>query len=65
MKQLLAAMLTTFAVTFLVTVVVTFVWNLIASGAGVVEWLTAFRFGLILGIALPVAEAMRRRERRA
>ena len=65
MKQLPAAIVTTFAVTFVVAVVVTFLWNLVGTGAGLVDWLTAFRLAVILGFAVPIAEVLRRRERRA
>ncbi len=45
-----------FALAFLVTVLITFFWNLTVHGESAVEWETAFRFGLILGIVLPVVE---------
>ena len=44
----------TFAIVFLVSVVVTFLYSLLVHGSAVVEWETSFRFGLILGIALPL-----------
>jgi hypothetical protein len=51
----------TFAVTFVVNALVTFLWSLVRHGAGVVDWETAFRFAIILGIALPLLQARGRR----
>lgn len=42
-----------FVVVFLVSVIVTFVYDLLAHGEGVVDWETAFRFAIVLGIVLP------------
>ena len=62
-KNLLIGFATTFAVTIVVAAIVTYLWNLIAHGQGTVDWETAFRFAIILGIALPVARAMTSKEK--
>ena len=43
----------TFVIVFIVSLIVTFLYGLIAHGQGVVDWETAFRFAVILGVALP------------
>ncbi len=43
----------TFVVAFIVSLILTFLYGLIAHGQGAVDWETAFRFGIILGIVLP------------
>ena len=62
-KNLLIGFAITFAVTIVVAAIVTYLWNLIAHGQGTVDWETAFRFAIILGIALPVAKAMTSKEK--
>ncbi len=42
-----------FALAFAVTAAVSFLWSLLAHGAGVVDWGSAVRFGIIFGILLP------------
>ncbi|MFV2074157.1 MAG: hypothetical protein ACC742_16125 [Thermoanaerobaculales bacterium] len=42
-----------FALAFVVTAAVSFLWSLVAHGAGVVDWASAVRFGITLGILLP------------
>jgi hypothetical protein len=64
-STLLADAAITFAVTLAVSALVTFSWNLARHGAGVVEWDTAFRFAVILGIALPLLQARSQRSRTA
>ncbi len=41
-----------FALAFVVTAAVSFLWSLLAHGAGVVDWGSAVRFGIIFGILL-------------
>lgn len=41
-----------FALTFTVSAIVTFFYSLIVYGTGIVDWETAFRFAIILGIVL-------------
>ena len=43
-----------FALTFVVTVAVTLLWSLLVDGAAQVDWATAFRFGIIFGIVVPI-----------
>ena len=51
-----------FAVIFVVTVIVTLLWNLIARGDANIDWATAFRLGIILGIALPILRRTEKKE---
>lgn len=44
----------TIPITFVVAALVTYLYSLIAHGAGVVDWETAFQLGLVLGIVLPL-----------
>jgi hypothetical protein len=60
-KQYVIDFAVMFAVVFVVNLVVTFLYSLIVHGAGVIDWETAFRFGIILGLILPW---MRRREKK-
>ncbi len=53
-KDLLFDAAATMAVTFAVAVVVTWAYNLLAHGSGTVDWETAFRLAVILGIVLPL-----------
>jgi NhaP-type Na+/H+ or K+/H+ antiporter len=50
----LRSFLIIFVLVFIVTVVTTFLYGLIAHGTGLVDWESALRFGLILGISLPL-----------
>lgn len=59
-KRLLADMAITMPVTFLVAVVVTYLYNLVAHGAGMVDWDAAFELALVVGIVLPLAQARTR-----
>ncbi len=43
----------TFVVVLVVSIIVTFLYSLIAHGEGAVDWETAFRLAIILGIVLP------------
>ena len=52
MKKYITDFVLTFAVTLVVSAVVTYVYSLIAHGAGHVDWETAIRFAIILGIVL-------------
>ena len=55
-----------FVIVFLIalaaSVTVTFLWNLIFYGAGAVDWETAFRFAIILGIVLSWMKVRDRKE---
>jgi len=60
---LLIGFVTTFAVALVVAAIVTYLWNVIVHGQSAVDWEASFRLAIILGIALPVARAMRSREK--
>jgi hypothetical protein len=47
-----------FLLVFVVSAIITFLYSLIAHGIGVVDWDSAFRFGLIFGISLPLVRRM-------
>lgn len=53
-KGLLLDILKTAVVTFVVAAAVTGLYSLAAHGAGTVDWGTAVRLAVILGIVLPV-----------
>ena len=65
-KQLLIEFSVVFAVTLVVSVAVTFLWNLVFSGAGAIDWETSFRFAIVLavtvGVVLPWMRAWERRK---
>lgn len=52
LKRLLVEFAAVFAVTLATAAVVTFLWNLIAHGAGVIDWETSFRLAIVFGIIL-------------
>ena len=62
-KGLAVGVVATFAVVLVVAVVVTYLWNLLMHSAGNVDWETSFRLAVILGIALPAAEALRLKQK--
>jgi hypothetical protein len=61
MKQYVIDFAVMFAVVFVVNLTVTFLYTLIVHGSGVIDWESAFRFGIMLGLILPW---MRRREKK-
>jgi len=42
-----------FAIVFVVNLAVTYLYSLIVHGSGVLDWESAFRFGIMLGLILP------------
>ncbi len=62
-KKLLISFVTIFGVTLVVAAIVTFLYSLTVHGAGTIDWETSFRLAIILGIVLPVARAMKSREK--
>ena len=62
-KRLLFDFVTVFAVTLIVTVIVTLLWNLIAHGAGTIDWETSFRSAILFAIIFTWIEARRRKDR--
>jgi uncharacterized membrane protein YvlD (DUF360 family) len=51
-KKLLIDFAAIFVLTLVVTAVVTFLYSLVVHGVGIIDWETAFRFAIILGIVL-------------
>ena len=51
-KKLLIDFVAIFVLTLVVTAVVTFLYSLVVHGVGIIDWETAFRFAIILGIVL-------------
>jgi hypothetical protein len=58
-KKYLVDFVSVFAVSLIVCVIVGFLWNLIAHGAGTLDWETSFRFAILFGIIAPWMEARR------
>ncbi len=54
-KGLFPEMVVTMIVAFLTAVVVTYLYRLIASGSGTVDWETAFTLAVILGVSVPLS----------
>jgi hypothetical protein len=54
-KKTIIGFIRVFAISLLVTIGVTFLWNLVLHGAAKVDWETSFRFAILLGIILPIA----------
>jgi len=50
----LRSFLIIFVLVFAVSAITSFAYNLIAHGTGLFDWDSAFRFGLIFGISLPL-----------
>jgi hypothetical protein len=53
-KKLLPDFTITFIVTLVTNLVVTYLYNLLVHNSSVIDWETSIRFGLILGIVLPL-----------
>ena len=51
-KKLLIDFATIFVLILVLTAVVTFLYSLVVHGVGIIDWETAFRFAIILGIVL-------------
>jgi hypothetical protein len=52
-----------FALVFVVSAAVGTLYGLIAHGHGALDWEGSLRFGLILGIALPLAQVFKRKNK--
>ena len=52
MRSVFIAFIQILVLVFVVTCVVTYLWNLIAHGSGAIDWGTAVRLGIILGVVL-------------
>jgi hypothetical protein len=51
-----------FIIAFITTGLVTFFYSLIVHGAGAVDWESSFRFGIILGVVLPLSYKFKMKE---
>lgn len=56
-KKNIIGFIRVFAISLLVTVGVTFLWNIVFDGVAKVDWKTSFRFAILLGIILPIANS--------
>ena len=56
-KRTIAGFIRVFAISLLVTLAITFLWNLVFHGAAIVDWETSFRFAILLGLILPIANS--------
>lgn len=56
-KKIIAGFIRVFAISLLVTLGITFLWNLVFHGTANVDWETSFRFAILLGIILPIANS--------
>jgi hypothetical protein len=63
LKALAVNFAATFAIAFVVAAISTLIWNLIQSGTATVEWASAFRLAIIIGIAFPLVEALRNKSK--
>lgn len=61
-KKLLVDFVTVFAVSLIVFVIVTLLWNLIAHGAGTIDWGKSFGFAIGFGIILSWIETRRSKQ---
>ncbi len=52
-KKMLIDFVITFIVALVISAIVSFLYSLIVHGAGTVDWGSAFRMAIILGIILP------------
>jgi hypothetical protein len=57
-RRFIIDVVSTFAVALAASAVVTFLWNLVFSGSPSVDWETSFRFAIILGVVLPLSQAV-------
>jgi hypothetical protein len=50
MKRFLVSFIKVFLIAFPVAVVITYLWNLIVNHTGLIDWATAFRLAVIIGV---------------
>jgi len=62
-KKILIDFVVVFALTLVVSAIVTFLWNLIRHGVGTIEWETAFRLAIIIGIVLTWIRVREKKEK--
>ncbi len=51
-KRLVVEFVTVFAVALVTTAIVTLLWNIVGHGETTIDWETAFRSAIVLGIVL-------------
>jgi hypothetical protein len=61
-RQFLLDVVITMPITFVVAAAVTYMYSLIAHGTGAIDWDTAFRLAIILGIVLPLTRSLQPKE---
>lgn len=62
-KQFVQEFALIFVAAFFASVLVTFLYSLIAHGAGVIDWETSIRNGILLGIVFPLSGVMIKRRK--
>ena len=62
-KRILINFVVVFALTLVVSAIVTFLWNLIRHGVGTIDWGTAFRLAIIIGILLTWIKVREKKEK--
>jgi hypothetical protein len=62
-KKLVVEFVTVFAVALVTTAIVTFLWNIIGHGETTIDWETAFRTAIVLGIVLTWLESRESKEK--
>jgi len=50
-----------FVVAFVAAAVVTYLWTLVATGSGAVDWGTAIPLAIVVGIVVPLSGRFQRR----
>ena len=61
-KSVLVEMLVTFTAAFVTSALVTLLWNSVRHKTAVVNWDTVFILAITLGIILPLAGRMKKKE---
>ncbi len=59
-KKNVTGFIKVFVITLVVTLVVSFLWNLLLHKGATVDWETAVRFAIVLGIILPIVNSNKR-----
>jgi len=61
LKKTIVGFIRVFAISLLATLGVTFLWNLVFHGVAKIDWETSFRFAILFGIILPIADSRKNR----
>lgn len=59
-KKLLPDFTITFIISLVTSIIVIFLYNLLVHSSVVIDWETSIRYGLILGIVIPLATKRKR-----